>query len=144
MRNLPVEHIARDYYHLFNDRRFDEAELLVSAQATFHYPHTRATLIGRAGYRELAQLWMIAFPDAELSIVDMVVRESRVTVQLIGRGTHSGPLAFGGPLVLEPTGRQGHLPFTDILDIQHGQILESWVRFDVQDLLERLNRQPQP
>jgi predicted ester cyclase len=143
MRNLPVEQIARDYYDLFNARRFDEAELLVSAHAAFHYPHTRETLIGRAGYRELVRLWMLAFPDAELSIVHIVVRGSHaVTVKLIGRGTHSGPLTFGGPLVLEPTGRQGELPFSDLLHIQHGQIEESWLRFDVQDMLQRLHGGP--
>jgi predicted ester cyclase len=140
MRNLPVEQIAHHYYDLFNARRFDEAALLVSSQATFHYPHTRETLIGRAGYLDLANLWMVAFPDAELSILDMVVRDSHlVTVTLIGRGTHSGPLTFGGALELAPTGRQGELPFSDILDIRHGQIAESWMRFDVQDLLQRLH-----
>jgi predicted ester cyclase len=139
MRNLPVEHIAREYYDLFNARRFDEAQLLVSSHAGFHYPHTRETLIGRAGYRELASLWLLAFPDAEISILDMVVRDSRVvTVNLIGRGTHHGPLTFGGPLVLEPTGTRGELPFSDTLTIQEGQIVESWLRFDVQKLLDQL------
>lgn len=139
MRNLPVEQIARDYYDLFNARRLDEAELLVSSHAAFHYPHTRETLIGRAGYRELARLWIVAFPDAELSIVHMAVRNSRaITVNLIGRGTHTGPLTFGGPLVLEPRGRRGELPFSDLLHIQYGQIVESWLRFDVQNMLQQL------
>ena len=138
MRKLPVEHMAREYYDLFNARCLEEAELLVSAHAGFHYPHTRETLIGRAGYRELTRLWILAFPDAEISIVDMVVRESCVTVNLIGRGTHSGPLTFGGPLVLQPTGRRGELPFSDTLHIQNGHIVESWLRFDMQDLLRQL------
>lgn len=138
MRKLPLEQIARDYYDLFNARRFEEAERLVSAQAAFHYPHTRETLIGRAGYRELARLWTLAFPDCEVSIVDMVAVEHVVTVNLIGRGTHTGPLGFGDPLVLEPTGRFAELPLVDTLDIQHGQIVESWVRFNMQDLLRRL------
>jgi predicted ester cyclase len=138
MRKLPLEHIAREYYDLFNARRFDEAELLVSSHAGFHYPHTRETLIGRAGYRELVNLWMVAFPDAEISIVDMTVRGSRVVVNLMGRGTHKGPLTFGGPLELEPTGRRGELAFSDTLDIQQGQIVESWLRFDIQAMLDLL------
>ena len=138
MRKLPVEQIARDYYDLFNARRFDEAELLVSVQAAFHYPHTRETLIGRAGYRELARLWTLAFPDCEVSIVEMAVADHLVTVSLIGRGTHTGPLMFGDPLVLEPTGWHAELPIVDTVEIQQGQIVESWVRFNMRDLLRRL------
>ena len=54
------------------------------------------------------------------------------------RGTHEGPLTFGGPLVMEPTGRRGELPFSDTLDIQNGQIVESWLRFDMQQMLSKL------
>jgi predicted ester cyclase len=135
-----AEHLARTYYDLFNRRQLDQAELLVSAQAVFHYPHSREHLIGRAGYRELARLWLTAFPDASIEILQLGRDGERafVRAELLGRGTHTGPLSFGGRLTLAPTGRLATLPLTEILDIQDGQVANVWLHFDIDEMLRRL------
>jgi steroid delta-isomerase-like uncharacterized protein len=134
------EQIALRYYDLFNHRALDQAELLVSPQAVFHYPHTKEHMIGRAGYRELARTWLTAFPDAQVEIQRVTVERGHVArVELLGRGTHTGELAFGGALTLPASGRRAELPLTDTLDVRGGLIVDSWLAFDVADLLRRLS-----
>jgi predicted ester cyclase len=132
------EQIARRFYDLFNRREFDTAELLVSPQAVFHYPHTKEHLIGRAGYRDLAGSWIKAFPDGQVTVVELYRTDDNIIAKLLGRGTHTGPLTFGGPLTLPPTGRGADLRFTDTLVIREGLIVESNLEFDVQGLLNML------
>lgn len=133
------EQVARRYYDLFNRRLLDEAALLVNSHAVFLYPHTKEHLIGRAGYRELTRMWLTAFPDGRIEIESLHVDAGHIVrVELLGRGTHTGPLAFGGPLSLAPTGRNAELPLTEALDIHDGQIVDAWLRFDVQEMLRRL------
>jgi predicted ester cyclase len=140
MAHPSAEQLARQYYDFFNRRLIEDASRLIHAQAVFHYPHTREHLIGRAGYRELARLWLSAFPDAQITITRMQVEDGhRVTTDLIGRGTLKGPLMFGGLLTMEPTGRAAELPFRDILDVHDGLVTAVWLHFDVQEMLRRLN-----
>jgi predicted ester cyclase len=139
MPQTSPEAIARQYYELFNSRAFDRAELLVSPQAVFHYPHTKERLIGRAGYRELARTWITAFPDAKVEILSVTVQNAGIVrVDLLGRGTHTGTLAFGGPLTVNPSGRRAELPLVDTLEVIDGMIVNSRLSFDIAELLRRL------
>lgn len=131
--------LAHRYYDLFNRRLLDQAELLVSPEAVFHYPHSKEHLIGRAGYRELARTWLIAFPDAQVELLDLSPEPNdTVRVELLGRGTHKGALGFGGALTLPASGREAELRLTDTLEVAGGLIVNSWLSFDVEDLVRRL------
>jgi hypothetical protein len=131
--------VAHRYYELFNARKLEEAERLVSPQAVFRYPHSREHLIGRAGYRELVRLWLQAFPDGVAEVLAArAVGDDAVVVDILGRGTHSGPLAFGGLLTLPASGLSAQMRFSDTLKIEHGLIVESTVRFEIKEMLHRL------
>jgi hypothetical protein len=133
------EEVARTYYRLFNERRFDEAEQLIDAHTCFHYVPTKQHLIGRAGYRALVAAWLIGVEDAQVEI--LTVREAApdvVRVEFIGRGTHTGDLVFGEALTLPASGCAAGLPFTDTLLIRGGRILDSRLDFDVEELRRRL------
>jgi hypothetical protein len=133
------DRIARRYYHLFNERRLDEAEQLVDPSATFHYLPTRQRLIGRAGYRALCAAWLHAFEDARLDVQSIKVTDDRtLNVEFLGRGTHTGELVLGDMLVIPATGRAAELPFRDRLVISDGLIVEAQLDFDVDELKRRL------
>lgn len=139
------ERLARRYYSLFNERRVDDAERLVSPQAVFRYPHSREHLIGRKGYRELVRLWYLAFPDAVAEISKVSSPDpSTVNVDIIGRGTHLGPLSFGGLLNLPPTGKAAEMLLRDSLRFAEGLIVESTFQFDIEEMLRRLGADSRP
>lgn len=133
-----VETFARRYYGLFNQRRFDQAEALVHPEAVFSYPAASEHFIGRAGYRELAQRWADAFPDAELSITDITVVGDAACTEWIGSGTHLGTLDIPGLPPIPPTMRAVQLPMCETIRVIEGLVVESRMVFDAEELRRRL------
>lgn len=133
-----IETLTRRYYALFNERRFDEAEALVDAQAVFHYPAAKEHFIGRAGYRELVSRWVEAFSDATLTITSVTVSGDSVRTEWIGHGTHLGTLDLPGFPSIPATGRQAQLPMCETIRIVNGLIVESRMEFDPWELQRRL------
>lgn len=133
-----IETFARRYYALFNERRFDEAEACVDAQAVFAYPIAREHFIGRAGYRELVQRWARAFPDATLSITSVSVVGDSARTEWIGHGTHLGTLELPGFPSIPATGRKMQLPMCETIRVVNGLVVESRMDFDANELRRRL------
>lgn len=133
-----IESFTRRYYGFFNERRFDEAEALVDPQAVFTYPAAREHFIGRAGYRELAQRWAQAFPDATLTITSVTVSGNTAVTEWIGEGTHLGTLELPGFPGIPPTGRKASLPMRETIRVINGSIVESTMEFDPEELRKRL------
>lgn len=133
------EHLARLYYRLFNERRLDEAAQLVHPHASFRYVATRQHLIGRAGYRALAAMWLTAFEDGQLDVISLhVVDDHIVKVELLGRGTQNGDLVLGDALTIPATGVAGELLFRETLDIRDGLIVNVQLDFDLEQLKGQL------
>ena len=134
-----LEKLVRRYYQLFNERKLDEAAVLVDRQATFHYIPTRQRLIGRAGYRALVAAWLNAFEDGHLDITSVtVLNDHTVQVEFIGRGTHTGDLVLGEAMTIPATGKAAQLPFTDLLEIRNGVIVSAELDFNAEEMRRRL------
>jgi hypothetical protein len=105
---MSPEQIARQYYRLFNERNLDAAGQLVDRAASFRYLPSKQNLIGRAGYRALAAMWLNAFEDGQLEVVSLQsIAADTVVVNLLGRGSHTGDLVFGEALTIPATGVMG-------------------------------------
>lgn len=140
---MSPEQIARQYYRLFNERNLDAASQLVDRVASFRYVPSKQRLIGRAGYRALAAMWLNAFEDGRLEITSLApIGEDTVVVQLLGRGTHTGDLVLGEALTIPATGIAGALPFRETLRIRDGSIVDVELDFDMDDLKRQLLRSP--
>ena len=136
---MSPEQIARLYYRLFNDRDLEAAGDLVDRTASFRYLPSKQHLIGRAGYRALAAMWLGAFPDGQLQVVSLkTVGDDTVVVELLGRGTHSGDLVLGDALTIPATGVAGALPFRETLRIANGAIVDVELDFDIAELKRQL------
>ena len=86
---MTPEQIARRYYHLFDDRRLDEAAAMVDGQASYHYLPTRQQFIGREGFHAVMGLWLDAFEDAQLQTVSaLALNDHSVQLEFLGKGTH--------------------------------------------------------
>ena len=140
---MSPEQIARQYYRYFNERNLDAAGQLVDRAASFRYVPSKQRLIGRAGYRALAAMWLHAFEDGQLEIRSVTpVGDDTVVVKLLGRGTHTGDLILGDALTLPATGVAGALPFRETLRIRDGSIVDVELDFDIEDLKRQLLRNP--
>jgi predicted ester cyclase len=128
------EQIARLYYQLFNERRLDEAAQLVDPQCSIHYKPTKQRLMGRAGYRALAAVWINAFEDVTIEITSLQADGDRIVVRLLGRGTHTGDLVLGDAMSIPPTGRRAQLIVKETLDIKNGLIVHEEMDFDLAEM----------
>ena len=138
---MSPEQIARLYYRLFNERDLERAGELVDRAASFRYLPSKQHLIGRAGYRALAAMWVGAFPDGRLEVVSLqTVGANTVVVELVGRGTHTGNLVLGDALTIPPTGVAGALRFRETLQIQNGLVVDVELDFDIAELKRQLLR----
>lgn len=139
LTNPNPEQVAPLYYRLFNERRLDDAAQLVDSQVSIRYRPTRQHLIGRAGYRAMADAWLSAFPDAVLEIQSLqVIGGHTAHVKLLGRGTHTGELVLGDAISIPSTGRRAQLTFREVLEIRDGRIVNVELDFDLDDMKRRL------
>jgi hypothetical protein len=128
------------YYACFNERRFADAAALFANDAVLEQVPFQCRERGGAAYLLFADTWTRAFPDAAVTIGDVVERPGNVfEIDLLGTGTHHGNLAMGG-CVFKPTGVATTLRLRELLEFRGGRIAMSCLSFDLQELAHQLAR----
>jgi steroid delta-isomerase-like uncharacterized protein len=94
---------------------------------------------GPAGLKAFVQMYRAAFPDAHLTIEDLLADGDKVVSRWTGTGTHLGPL-FGIPA----TGKKMSVEGIGIHRYSEGKIIESWNVFDQLSMLQQLGVIPPP
>jgi predicted ester cyclase len=82
---------------------------------------------------ERASRLRLAFPDADLTLDDLLAEGDRVAYRLTLRGTHRGEF-----LGVPPTGRRVTVALFAIVRIKDGKLVEEWGGLDQVDLLRQL------
>lgn len=95
--------------------------------------HVRNVAPGREGIKAFFGLNYGSFPDAHLTIEDMVGEGDKVAWRFSVRATHSGP--FRG---LPPTGKPFTLTGMAITRMREGQMVENWNETDDLGMLQQL------
>jgi predicted ester cyclase len=133
------EHLIRQYYAYFNQRRVKDAATLFADDATFDHPPFANTAYGGSGYMHFAETWLRAFPDAQLRIDHVNQRSAGIyEIDLVATGTHSGMLDLGPYGRLSPSGGKTTFRIREMLHVQEGKIVHSSLSFDIHDLLYQL------
>lgn len=134
--------IVRAHYDAFNRRDLDKSMPLVTNDVKWLNIPFNKTFTGPTGYREYLNNWSTAMPDSKVEIVNVFGGEEWTAVELIGRGTHTGPLAGpNGPI--PATQKKIDMKFCELFRIKDGQIAEARVYFDSATLMHQLGVLPQ-
>ncbi|MBA2793302.1 MAG: ester cyclase [Thermoleophilaceae bacterium] len=88
---------------------------------------------GLAGVKQFFAMFGEAFPDAEVTIDDLVAEGDRVAVATTLTGTHQGQV-----MGVAPTGRRVAVTGIDLLRIEHGKIVEHRGLTDTVGLMRQL------
>lgn len=125
-------------------RRFFEAwgrqDLETAAgQMTPDFVNNSSTSQGREGVIEEGRFWFSAFPDARVSIEELLSDGDKVTARLTTTATHQGEF-LGTP----PTGRQVTIGEIDVFRIENGLIAEAWAAPDLFALLMQIGALGEP
>jgi steroid delta-isomerase-like uncharacterized protein len=81
-----------------------------------------------------------AFPDAQVTVEDMIAEGDKVVTRYTIRGTHQGETEEFGP----PTGKRMEITGITIERFADGKIVEDWTNFDALGLMRQLGLMEQP
>lgn len=97
--------------------------------------HRSATTepLNRESQKQLLANFRDAFPDAQLTIEEIIAEDNRVAFRSIIRATHQGEL-FG----IAPTGKAVTISLVDVIHIKNGEFVEQWGGPDLLDLVQQL------
>jgi predicted ester cyclase len=101
--------------------------------------HVRNVPPGREGIKQFFRMIYGSFPDAHLSVEDIVADGDKVAWRFTVRATHTGP--FRG---IPPTGRPVTLTGIAITRMREGQMAENWNETDDLGMVQQLGVIPTP
>lgn len=134
--------MVRAHYDAFNRRDIEKSLSLVTHDAKWMNIPFNVNFTGHAGFREFITNWTTAMPDCKVEIVTLMGGDEWAVVELVARGTHTGPLA--GPQGTFPaTQKKLEIKVCEILKIKDGQIFEAHVYFDAATMLRQFGLLPQ-
>lgn len=102
-------------------------------QAGFPGPVTRDQ------HLQFAEGFFAAFPDAQLTVDDILVEGDRGMMRWTFHGTHQGEL-----MGIPATGRQVTMTGIEVNRVRDGKIVEHWVEMDQLGLMQQLGVIPAP
>lgn len=132
--------LARRWFEeLFNERRLEVADEIISPDHVDHDPTLPDTPAGPEGVKESVGLYHGAFPDAHITIEAQIAEGDLVVTRWTGRGTHQGEL-MGAP----PSGNRVAVAGITINRIADEKIAESWEVYDALGMMEQIGAIPSP
>jgi steroid delta-isomerase-like uncharacterized protein len=133
--------MVRAHYDAFNRRDIEKSLSLVTQDVKWMNIPFDVNYTGHKGYREFMNNWTTAMPDCKVEVVKVIAGEEWTVVELIGRGTHTGPLV-GPQTTIPATQKKLDLKFCELLRIKDGQIAEAHLYFDAATMLRQFGLLP--
>lgn len=136
------EVVRRYYEEAFNAGRTDLLDELIAENVVNHDPISDETLTpeearGFEGFVSHVEAAREAFPDATVTIEEMIAEDDRVFVRFTFEGTNEG--SFAG---FEPTGNRVTGSNMVLMRLEDGKIVERWEESDTLEFLQQLGILP--
>ncbi len=124
--------LVRRLWDDFNRRQLDSilrsyAPNAVSRQASGEQ------FVGPEAIKAYAESYLVAFPDIQIVVDEIIAVDDRVITRFTVNGTHTGTLA-GVP----PTGKKVSVPGTSFMRLEKGKVVEEWELVDQMSLVRQL------
>lgn len=127
------EIIRRLYKEVWNERKFDVIDEIISKSHALSDPITVGSSVGPAAYREQVQRFVTAFPDLRFLVEDHICEKDKVVAVWTITGTHKGEF-----LSIAPTNKKISLSGITVHQLGNGKILDSQAAWDAQCLMVQL------
>ena len=140
MSTDPTTAVVRRFFEeLITQGRLEVADEIYTADYTNYLPGAPEPLRGADAEKAYVAAWRSAFPDAVMTIEQLIVDGDTAAVRATFRGTHRGE--FNG---IPPTGRTATMAVANFLRVREGRIAENRPIFDGLSLMQQLGVIPAP
>ena len=129
--------VRRFYEEVWNKRRLEVVDELISPSHALNDPDVSGSQTGPELYKRRVVKFTASFPDLRFTIEDMIAEEEKVVVCWIISGTHKGEF-----MDIPATGRKISVEGITIHHITSGKILDSYARWDAVGLMRQLGHVP--
>ena len=130
--------LVRRFFEAFNAGDLDGVAAVFAPNAVVHNSGAPDPL-NLEGFRQLAALFLAAFPNGKHTIEDIIGEGDKVVARITYHGTHTGDL-----MGIPPTGKQVAVSAMTIDHIANGKIVETWRLFDQMGMMQQLDVIPVP
>ncbi len=126
--------LARRSFEAFNQRDLAAADNIYAPTYVLHNPIAPPDLpAGSVGVKQQHAQYLAAFPDAQITVEDMVAEGDLVAVRMTVRGIHRG--AFMG---IPASGQPVSVSAMTLYRITGGTIVEDWTIADISGMLQQI------
>jgi len=113
----------------FDKGDLNELQELTSSNFVDHNP-LPGQAPGVAGVKQASGVYRTAFPDAEVTIEDLIAEKDEVAIRWTGRGLHKGEF-----LGIPPSDRPVEMRGISIFRVANGKIVEQWSELNLLDIM---------
>ncbi len=133
------EQLLRLFFEEVWNRKNEAAidTMLAPDCVAYGLPDPDAVLRGPAAFKHLHRMFVGAFPDIQIAVLDVIAADDRVAARWRATGTHLGP-----HLGMPPTGKSVVLDGATICILRDGVMHEGWNMMDMGHLFESLRSGP--
>jgi steroid delta-isomerase-like uncharacterized protein len=129
--------VRRLYDEVWNKRRLELADEIISPSHALHDPNVHGSAIGPEAYKRQVTRFIMGFPDLHFSIEDMVCEKEKVAVCWTISGTHKGE--FMG---IPPSNKKMSVDGITVNHLADGKIMDSYVSWDALGVFQQLGAPP--
>lgn len=129
--------LARKIYDALSEHAYERAAGHADESVVVRNVAAGDTYSGRQGFIEYFRGWAAAFPDLVREDLNICGGDSGAVVEYRFEGTHTGPLLTPRDHI-PATGMDVQVRFCDVLEIEHGRVVEVRSYFDSVSLLRQL------
>jgi steroid delta-isomerase-like uncharacterized protein len=122
---------------IWNQRKLEVVDEIVASDYIRHDPAFPGEVRGPEGFKQYVVAMCTPFPDARISIEDVIAEGDRMALRWTFRGKRSGD--FMG---IAATGRELTLTGISIIRMEGDKIVEGWDGYDALGMLRQLGVTP--
>ncbi len=129
--------ILRLYAEVWNKRKLEVIEEIISPSHALQAPTLSGASVGPQAYKSQVALFLAGYPDLRFTVEDTVVEKDRVVACWTFSGTHEGDF-MGVPA----TNRRVSVDGMTIHHIAGGKIMDSYSNWDALGMMQQLGVVP--
>ena len=129
--------VSRLYGEVWNARRIELVDEIISPSHALHGPIGEGSSIGPEAYKSQVKRFLKGFPDLRFAIEDVVAEDEKLVVSWTITGTHEGEF-MGIPATHKKVSVDG----ITIMHIVNGKIMDSYANWDALGMMQQFGVVP--